>query len=349
MTSIRLKHLQHQVTRHGKHVYYVRLERGGARTRIDGAPGAADFMASYHAAIRGEAPVRVVSVSPRVGEGTLAWLIAKWRGSPAWATLATSTRRARGLILDKIAANAGQASIESVDRLAVAEGRDRRSATPETANGYVKALRGLFAWAIDQELVETNPAAAVKLLPGSKDGFRPWTVAEVGQWRATFKVGTMARLAMEVLFCTMLRRSDAVLLGPRHLNREGTAFSIRPVKTPDLEVTPPLLDELLAAIEAAGVTGETYIQTVKGQPYTAESFTNKFKDWAKEAGVPGSPHGLRKLRAQLMAENQRTESQIMAAGGWTRPNTAAIYTKNANRASLSREAWLVPKGEGQET
>jgi integrase len=71
---------------------------------------------------------------------------------------------------------------------------------------------------------------------------------------------------------------------------------------------------------------------------TKESFGNAFRDACRAAGVPGSAHGVRKIAATTAANNGATTSQLKALFGWRTDSMPAIYTKNADRERLGREA-----------
>ena len=80
MPRPRPPHLQRQVTRHGKVVWYVRLGRG-PKVRVRAEFGTPEFDAEYQAALAG------TQHSQKKGEsqaGTLAWLIARYRETSAW-------------------------------------------------------------------------------------------------------------------------------------------------------------------------------------------------------------------------------------------------------------------------
>jgi len=82
--------------------------------------------------------------------------------------------------------------------------RDRKKHVPEGANNRVKALRRLFAWAIDEEVLDglENPTRDVAYLKGEPGGFHSWTPEEVEQFEARHPIGTKARLAMALLLYT---------------------------------------------------------------------------------------------------------------------------------------------------
>jgi integrase len=66
--------------------------------------------------------------------------------------------------------------------------------------------------------------------------------------------------------------------------------------------------------------------------------SNEFRDACRDAGVPGSAHGLRKLGATRAADNGATEAELEAIFGWTGGHMASLYTRAANRKKLATAA-----------
>ena len=122
MPRPRPPHLQRQVTRHGKVVWYVRLGKG-PRTRITAKFGTPEFDAEYQAAIS-DTP------QPKKGApatGTLAWLVARYREVGVWTNLSQATRRQRENILVHVLATAGNEPATKITRAAIVAGCERRS------------------------------------------------------------------------------------------------------------------------------------------------------------------------------------------------------------------------------
>ena len=105
-----------------------------------------------------------------------------------------------------------------------------------------------------------------------------------------------------------------------------------------IEVAAFILPVLQKTLDAGPCGVLTFIVGARGQPLTKESFGNEFRDACKQAGVPGSAHGVRKLAATRMANNGATEAQLMAVFGWTDPKMAAHYTRTANRRHLAAQS-----------
>jgi hypothetical protein len=102
MTKIRLKYVHEFIDRHGKVRRYVRLP-GRKRVPLSGAPGTAEFMDAYQAALAGE-PVRSIGAT-RTVPGTIAAAVVNYFNSSAFQSLAPETRRTRRNILELSALN----------------------------------------------------------------------------------------------------------------------------------------------------------------------------------------------------------------------------------------------------
>ena len=91
--------------------------------------------------------------------------------------------------------------------------RDAAKATPAQANNMFKTMRGLFAWAISADLMETNPVKGVPFLKVEGEGFHAWTDEELDRYEAAYPFGTRERVAYAVLLYTGQRRGDVVKMG----------------------------------------------------------------------------------------------------------------------------------------
>ena len=136
-------------------------------------------------------------------------------------------------------------------------------------------------------------------------------------------MGTKARLALDLMLYTGLRRSDIVSIGRRPI--DGDVLSIQPMKTKRTSavfVTVRVLPALAESIAATEDKGE--------RAFLVTDFGKR----CNEAGVPGSAHGLRKAAATRCAENGATAHELMAMFGWTTVKEAERYTRAAERRRL---------------
>ena len=336
MPRPRPPHLVRETTRHKRVVWYVRVGQGN-RIRMHEPYGSEAFWRDYRQAIEGRP---VAPAGPATG--TFSWLIARYVESAEWSDLSPATRKQRHTVYRAVETTAGDRPLKDIDRTAILAGRDRRRDRPHAANNFLKAMRGLFGWAIDRELVKVNPTLGVKLLAGSNDGvgFHAWTEEELARFEAMWPIGTRQRLAFDVLLYSGLRRGDAVRLGRPHV-RQGE-FTIRTEKT-GMVVIAPILPQLAASIAATPTGDLTFIATERGRPFTKESFGTWFGKVCRAAKCPGASHGLRKAGARRAAEAGATEAQLNALFGWADGSKeSATYTRTANRAKLARDALRNP-------
>lgn len=330
MPRPRPPHLHREITRHGKTVWYVRRAKG-PRIRIRAEYGTDEFAAAYQAAIAG-APER----RNHTAEGTLAWLIERYRETAVWRDLSSATRRQRENIFLCVIKTAGAERLNRITTATIIAGRERRAATPAQARNFLDAMRGLFRWAAKAQHIKSDPTAGVENPPRPKtEGFRAWTEDNVSAYEQRWPLGTRERVWLDLLIYTGLRRGDAVRLGRQHIR--DNIITIKTEKT-DTVVTLPILPALAATL-AAGPCGDlTYIVGAGGHPLTKESFGNEFKRACKLAGVPGSAHGVRKIAATRAANAGATVAQLEAIFGWQGGAMASLYTRAADRRRLAIEA-----------
>lgn len=329
MTNDRPRYLQKQITRHGKISWYVRIGRG-PKIRIHGQYGSEDFLDNYHAAVSGRPKSKGEARS-----NTLEWLINLHRKSSYWTDLAPSTRVQRERIYKQVVKTAGKQMAAHIDKQTIIKGRDRRKNTPSEARHFVDAMRSLFKWAIDSDLVKVDPTAGVKTKKPDKAGISPWTDEDIARFEKRWSRGTRERVMFDIFVYTGLRIGDASELGRQHV--KNGIISIDTEKT-GTRVTIPMLAPLAATLKA-GPTGDlTFISCKAGRGMLKKSVGNAFREAARSAGVNKSPHGLRKAAATHAADNGATEAELEAIFGWKGGQMASHYTREANRKKLAKGA-----------
>jgi integrase len=335
----RLPHLHRERTRHGRMVWYVRVDKG-LRVRLRSEYGTPEFVSEYRAAISG-VPARANKASAM---GTLAWLIERYRETTAWANLSAATRRQRENIFLQVLKSAGSEPFARITTNIIVAGRDRRAETPAQARNFLDAMRGLFRWAAKSKLTRSDPTSGVEnpRRPKGGTGFIAWTEEHVLAYECRWPVGTRQRVWLDVLLYTGLRRGDAVRFGRQHVrNAVGAIKTEKSGFT--VEVTLPILPALAETL-AAGPCGDlTFIAGESGRPLTKESFGNLFRDACRAAGVPGSAHGVRKIAATRAANAGATVAQLEAIFGWQGGTMA--YTRAADRRRLAVSAMHMLQGE----
>jgi integrase len=344
-----LPYLMADTDRHGNERLFVR--RFGRKIRIRARPGTTAFAKLYNAALdalESSAPLRQ---APRSGApaGTLGWLAATYFAAVEFTVLPTVSQSTRRRIIEACLREPIRPA--SPDKLALCPLpllsavhirmlRDRRADKPGAANNRLKYVGSMLSWAVERNLIRSNPARDVKPLRYATDGFHAWTPDEVKQFEAHHEVGTKARLALALMLYLGVRRGDVVTLGRQHV-RDGVIRFV-PLKTRRKKmhaIEIPILPELAKIIEASPTGDLTFLMTEWGKPFTANGFGGWFRDRCNEAGLPQcSAHGLRKAGATIMAERGATDRQLMAMFGWESSRQATTYTASADRKRLAAEA-----------
>lgn len=318
-------------TRHGKVAFYFRVGQG-PRTRLPNF-GTADFWQEYHRLFQQvEQPER-----RKVGASSLEWLIKRYMDSGDYKALSKATQKQRSNIFRGVVERAGTVAYRDVTRASIINGREDRADTPAQARNYLDAMRGLFRWALEAEIVDQDPTQGVKnptRRPGP--GFAIWMDEEVTAYRERWPLGTRERVWLEVLIGVGARRGDAVVVGRQHIRDGMVAIE---TQKEGVWAFAPVLPEMQEAIDA-GPTGDMiFIAGKNGRPLTKESFGNMFRVACNAAGVKKSAHGLRKYAATRYAERGLSESELESIFGWVRGSAmAAHYSKNAERQKIARGA-----------
>lgn len=325
-------YLSREKTRHDKWVWYFR--RGKQRVRIRAEYGTPEFWQTYTSLLEGK--TYVVKKEPT--SGTLSWLVSRYKESGHFASLRPSTRRMRDNILKGVCKTSGDVQFIRITKKQIQLGMDRRSATPHAANNFLKVMSSLFKWAVANEMMPINPCATVERRKDKIRGHHTWSLEEVAQFRDFHKVGTKARLAIDLLLFTGLRRSDIVIVGRQHV--KGSTISIRTEKS-EVWVYVPIFPELKQSIDQTQTGDLAFLTSGTGKPFgSPASFGNWFRKRRVESGLHDdcTPHGLRKAGATIAANNGASPHELMAMYGWKRLTEAEVYTREADKVRLARGA-----------
>jgi integrase/recombinase XerD len=344
--------------RHGKWRYYTRISGlkrrplPGNRQSKDG-PHPSEFYTKYQEAVA-DAQTGIGTVEP--GEslhkwpyGSAGWLITQYFGAPAFQRRPVSVQKKHRPHLEALRLKHGHRGVAKLDNETVEKLMLEKSATPSAANLFRNAVKDLMKYAVKLKLITANPAAEIeKLGSNNPHGHHTWTEEEMGQFRAHHKVGTKARLALELLHTLALRRSDAVRLGPGHVRKDVVINGVRMdvvdyIQYKNRERKPSRVvvqmpDDLAAVIAATPVTGaKTWLVTRKGTPFTDDYLTEWFAVQVKDAGLPDvcTPHGVRKRSCTDLAHSGVTTQEGMAISGHRSDSEWQRYTKGAERERLA--------------
>jgi integrase len=316
---------------------YAFFRRRGQRIPLPGLIGSPEFMAAYHAALRGEQPTQAVAaVTARTGPGTINAAVALYLDSNAFMQLSPSTRVLRRSILKKFCGLVGDKPIALLDRKYI-ERLLQDMPSPVVARTCLLAIRPFLGWAVKQQMIEVDPTVGIKIKLPKTEGHDTWTDEQIAQFEARHTIDSKQRLAFALLLHTGQRRSDVLRMGRQHI-RDGI-LTIKQRKT-GIEVSMPVHPELAAAIAACPNEHLTFLTTARGAPINERQFNRWFRAAVLAAGLSGScvPHGLRKACARRLAEMGCTTPQIAAITGHLTLKEIERYTERYDRKLAAKDA-----------
>ncbi|WP_244479404.1 tyrosine-type recombinase/integrase [Rhizobium sp. Leaf384] len=355
MVNVDLPYIEKNKSRHGTVRYYLRID-GKRVCRLPDDMASEEFARAYWKARGEHKPATPAAIednaapklSAMVRPNTFRWLCLEYMKSNAFQALDKTTRDRRRTIMEgmwveplddatKLIADIPLSvmGIKHIEAL-----RDRKRDAPFAADERLKVLRQIFDTKREGKLITANIARSVEPFRVHSDGHHTITSAEIAQFIDHHGPKSKAVLAMSLMMFAGFRVSDLALIGPQH--RRGDTLKLRLFKnrnrTPvDIEIAiHPILEAVLAMHP---VTGMTYLQTEFGKAFSVKGLGNRVADWFRQAGLPHcTAHSVRKGLATDQAHNSATDTQLEAMFGWRDGKTSKIYTRNADRARLARQA-----------
>src|SRR5262245_8326456 len=263
---IRLKYVRHWVDRKTGRCY-ARLRRPGLpEISLPGVIGSPEFMAGYHAALRGEQPAPVVAIA-RSGKGTVSAAVAEYVTTALVKRVPKeSSRKRQEATLRQFCAleNVGTSPLPLLNRKYM----DRLLGDAPTLNvayTWLITVREFTRWAVTRGLVEADPCAGIVITRPESDGHDFFSEEQIAQFEARWPIGTRERLLFSLLLYTGQRCSDVRQLG-RHSIIDNM-FPVKQIKTGVQVYVPvhPALAEAIAACNVVGIHSDTFLATKDGK------------------------------------------------------------------------------------
>ena len=280
MARMRFDYVREWVDKKTGHVYRQFRRRGYKRVMLKGLPGSVEFRLAYEAAL--DAPMTAIGAG-RTRPGTVNDALARYYKSHAFRTdLAPATQKMRRAVLERFRNEHGDRYIAELPAKFVL--LSLAVLGPFAARNWLKALRGLIRFAIAAGMCERDPTHGIRLKKVKSDGHHTWTAGEVETFRAAHPLGTTARLAFEIAYCTALRRGDIIRLGHQHI-RNGSIHIAQQKKPGSAPLVLEIEPELQTAIDAMNVSGTlTLLVKRNGEPFTGPQFSEWFGAWSLPLG-----------------------------------------------------------------
>lgn len=349
MAEIKLDYVNTFCDARGKLRHSFR-RKGHKRVTIKGRAGSEEFMARYHELLAqtGGLPSVAEAGASRTKPGTIDHLMLKYVKHDGFTKgLAPDTQPLRLSILNRFrdfqtpeGRRYGDARLATMKKERVEDVLQGR--TPSVQRNWLIALRHFIAFGIAQKQCAVDVTVGMKPIKGIKSkGHMTWKLPQVAQYRERHALGTMARLALELILNIGARRKDAHIIGRQHMefnpDIQANVLTWRPSKTlrstgkslsiPVLPSLQEALDAMPSASKKDVGTALAFLRNEHGEPFaSAEAFGNRFADWCQQAGLlpvtcdDGKvrnfrAHGLRKAALCTLYRNGGSLAELQALGG----------------------------------
>jgi integrase len=269
----------------------------------------------------------------RQGTLTLDGMIRAYEKSPEFRGLAQSSQRsysrylarANALIRDKRGESPPVKAIERKDVVAL---RDTLADTPGAASQAVRALGALFAWAVDNGKLPTNPAAHIKKFSAKPHAEWPDDLLE--EALADPQIG----MAVALFYFTGQRINEVARMSWADIcGGFMRVFVQKTQQRMEVAILPALADML----EKTPKLAPTILTNANGQSWTQSGLRRKLQDWAKERGHKVVPHGLRKNAVNSLLMAGCTAAEVRGITGHS-IGMVEHYSKGVNLKRLGSAA-----------
>jgi hypothetical protein len=337
VTKVDLRYVKPERGRDGvvRHWYF---RRNGRRWPLPGTPLSEEFMAEYRRLLAetGTTPQARLAGAPHA-PGSFGRLVADYFQSGEFKQLGERTKAEYRRVLEGLAERHGPNLVRDLRRRHVRKMRDERADTPGAANTVVRMLKLVLNFAVEEEWIEANPAARMKLRKVGE--WRDWTDEECAAFEKRWAPGTMERRAYALALYTGQRKTDLVLMTRAH-RKNGEIRVVQSKTGEDLWI--PEFSELTAELARGVAAHMSLLTTSQGKAFDPVYFGAWFADAIEAAGLPEDCvlHGLRKTAARRFAEADCSEDLIKSVTGHVTSRMVAHYTKGANQRKRARAAIL---------
>jgi len=334
MSVVKLKYVDRFKDRHGRTRHYFRRGKG-VRIMLPGQPGAEAFMLAYQAALAGEEVCK--PVAQRGDPGTFERLVQDYYASADYLGLKATTQHVYRLMIDRLVRDEkiGHRLVAQMTRQHVQQIVGRRAATPAAANNFLKKLKILLHFAIDNGWRKDDPTLRIKRFREGE--YHTWTDEEIAQFEARWPIGSRERTAFGLLLFTGQRLFDVRGMGWQDV--VNNAIRVVQSKT-GAKLWVPLHLELARVLAAWPKKHMVMLTTKFGKPFSAAGFSNYMADKIAAAGLLERcvTHGLRKAAARRLAEAGCSSKEIAAITGHATLKEIERYTKAAEQRQLAVSA-----------
>src|SRR3954447_25814641 len=208
-------HVKRMTDRHGRQRLYFRPRRNLKGIALPTPEGSPDFVRAYALALAGIKDRE--SGVDRANGKTWDAAIAGWQSTGEYRDNRPNTIKSHKYPLAFISEIFGSLPVAAMTADQLRSIIDAKAEVyPGAARVLLSCFRGPIRYAIRKGWRTDDPSLAIEK-PKRGGTHHQWTDNEVAQYRRRHPVGSIARLAVEILYCTGLRRIDATLIGYEHV------------------------------------------------------------------------------------------------------------------------------------
>lgn len=197
--------------------------------------------------------------------------------------------------------------------------------TPNMANRVISFLRMVFAYALEQQLVDSNPCTGIRRHEEKK---RDRYITN-GEFQAICAVASEnMRVIYEMCYLTGQRIGDVLAIRLADISEEGIAFSQQKTGARLVVRMTPDLEALIKRIKALPrrVRGLTlFTARSQGKPISYETVKDAFARHRLKAGVPDVT--IHDLRAKSLTDTDKQGNNAQKLGGHTDAKMTKRYLR----------------------
>ena len=325
MKAIKLPYLHVYKDRHGVLRHYYR--RNGKSIPLK----AKTLLADYTVAHASFDPTTTGKAIP----GSFGELVQMYLTNSAFRDLRDSTKARYRRQIEPANVKLAAVPLKGVTKRVLLKYRESLSAHRVTANDTIGVLRILLAFAVENEMLATNPALTIKPLRVESDGWAPWSDAALEKF-AQHSRG-IARTAFFLALYTGQRRGDIVSLRWSDVGADGKIHLTQQKTGKELVI--PLDPVLKAELDRTPKNGLTILQQRNGKPVTYEGFGTAMNRECRRLKIVGMPfHGLRKNATINLLEMGCTHAEAKSITGHSTDAMINHYANKINQEKLADSA-----------
>ena len=255
--------------------------------------------------------------------------------------LADRTKKDYLKYLSRFEKNAGAVPVATIERKHIIAWRDQlaEKKTPHFANYWVRVVRLLLEYAVDQGEIKVNPAAGVKAIKYDKKQAQPWPQELIEKARKARPHAHKTRLLFELLYCTGQRIGD--VLAAEWKDIQGPMIAVNQNKT-GAALLLPITDDLAQCLRLAprhnGVT--TILANAQGKnAWSYRAAHDAMMKLRNEIGAEAHGfHDIRHTVASEIVEAGGTDEEGMAMTGHTTKKMFAHYSATTRQKTRAQRA-----------